>query len=66
MECNVMSCHVMQLAEKRRTRRKHERALKYEHIAKDSAALANWSEFVDHLGNTAWYNYATQETVYSK
>ena len=56
----------MQAAQQRRTRRKHERMLKYERCAKDSTALAQWSEYVDHLGNTAWYNYTTQETVYSK
>ena len=55
-----------QEAARRRTRRKHERALKYERCGKDAAAVAQWHEFTDHLGNTAWYNYGTQETVYSK
>jgi hypothetical protein len=28
--------------------------------------MNQWQQFVDHLGNTAWYNNVTQETVYSR
>jgi hypothetical protein len=57
---------LVQDTQRRRTRRKHERDLKYERCAKDLAAMGQWSEFVDHLGNQAWYNYTSQETVYSR
>lgn len=40
--------------------------MKYSRASDDAAKMALWQEFVDHLGNTAWYNSATGETVYSK
>ena len=50
----------------RRRRRKHDRELKYSRAVADSQKMAEWQQFVDHLGNTAWYNHVSQQTVYSR